>query len=64
MKSIAVWLLASLALLSPAHAQVTRFEIMDRGPAFGGATSARSARTSASPPAPRWRSIRPTGAMR
>lgn len=38
MKSIAVWLLASLALLSPGHAQVTRFEIMDRGPAFGGAS--------------------------
>lgn len=38
MKSIAVWLLASLALLSPAYAQVTRLEIMDRGPAFGGAS--------------------------
>jgi hypothetical protein len=37
MKYIAVWMLASLTLLGPAHAQVTRFEIMDRGPAFGGA---------------------------
>jgi hypothetical protein len=37
MKPIVVWLLTSLALLGPAHAEVTRLEILDRGPAFGGA---------------------------
>jgi hypothetical protein len=41
MKSIVVWLLASLVLLGPAHAEVTRLEILERGPAFGGATFGR-----------------------
>lgn len=40
MKSIAVWLLASfgLVLVGPAQAEVARFEILERGPAFGGAS--------------------------
>jgi hypothetical protein len=39
MKSIAAWLLVglSLALIAPAQAEVARFEIVERGPAFGGA---------------------------
>ena len=40
MKSIAAWLLVGLglALIAPAQAEVARFEILERGPAFGGAS--------------------------
>ena len=38
LKPIVLLLLATLALLGPAHAEVTRLEIVERGPAFGGAT--------------------------
>ncbi|MFO1161324.1 MAG: alpha/beta hydrolase domain-containing protein [Reyranellaceae bacterium] len=38
MKLIALWLLVGLALIAPAQAQVAKFEIVERGPAFGGAS--------------------------